>query len=50
MGRLFGESREAYERGDGAEAKRLSDQAKSLREEKGRLHREAAEWIYRSAY
>lgn len=48
MGQLFGESREAYERGDGAGAKRLSDQAKELRKEKDRLHSEAAAWIYGS--
>lgn len=46
MGRAFRESQEAYERGDGAEAKRLSDKGKALREKRERLHREAANWIY----
>lgn len=46
MGELFGASKEAYERGDGAEAKKLSNEAKALREEKERLHDEAADWIF----
>ncbi|THH08622.1 hypothetical protein EW145_g2591 [Phellinidium pouzarii] len=46
MGQLFGASREAYEHKDGAEAKRLSEQAKALRNKKERLHREAADWIF----
>ena len=46
MGRLFGESKAAYERGDGAEAKRLSDEAKKLREKRERLNMRAADWIY----
>lgn len=46
MGRLFGASHAAYERGDGAEAKRLSNEAKELKAKRERLHRSAADWIY----
>ncbi|KAH8119376.1 Smr-domain-containing protein [Phellopilus nigrolimitatus] len=46
MGRLFGESRAAYEGGDRAGAKSLSDRAKKLRLEKDRLNLEAADWIF----
>ncbi|KAI5123968.1 hypothetical protein M0805_006380 [Coniferiporia weirii] len=46
MGQLFHDSREAYARGDGAEASALSKKAKELRNKRDRLHREAADWIF----
>ncbi|EJD02999.1 Smr-domain-containing protein [Fomitiporia mediterranea MF3/22] len=46
MDQLFDASRAAYSRGDGAEAKELSNRAKGLKSEKERLDREAAEWIF----
>lgn len=50
MGELFGASHEAYESGDGARAKELSNQAKALREKKDKLHRQAADWIFEREY
>ena len=46
MGKAFHDSQEAYGRGEGAEAKRLSEKGKALREKREMLHQKAADWIY----
>ncbi|KAI0051225.1 DUF1771-domain-containing protein [Auriscalpium vulgare] len=47
MGRAFDESHTAYERGDGARAKELSNEGKAHQREMERLNAEASEWIFR---
>ncbi|KAK0215952.1 hypothetical protein EDD85DRAFT_782291, partial [Armillaria nabsnona] len=46
MARCFSESHEAYNRGDGAAAKDLSNQGKSHKQNMEQLHKEASKWIY----
>ncbi|KAL5528419.1 hypothetical protein ACEPAF_7555 [Sanghuangporus sanghuang] len=46
MDRVFSASREAYQSGDGARAKELSDGGKKMKARQERLNREAAEWIF----
>lgn len=46
MGQCFQRSREAYQSGNGALAKELSDQGKAHQKEMARLHWEAGEWIF----
>ena len=50
MDRLFDASREAYKQGDGAEAKELSNRAKALKEEKEKINRQAADWIFERGF
>ena len=47
MGRCFSESKEAYQSGDGARAKELSNEGKKHQAEMEALNRQAGEWIYR---
>lgn len=44
---LFAQSQEAYQRGDGGEAHRLSEQGKQLMAQKEQLDNQAEEWIFR---
>ncbi len=46
MARCFSESHEAYNRGDGAAAKDLSNQGKNHKQKMEQLHKEASKWIY----
>ncbi|KDQ21777.1 hypothetical protein BOTBODRAFT_50337 [Botryobasidium botryosum FD-172 SS1] len=46
MGRSFDASKQAFQRGDGAMAKQLSEEGKAHRAEMERLHAEAGAWIY----
>ncbi|KAK0215981.1 hypothetical protein EDD85DRAFT_441237 [Armillaria nabsnona] len=46
MARCFSESHEAFNRGDGAAAKDLSNQGKSHKQKMEQLHKEASKWIY----
>ncbi|KAG9007615.1 hypothetical protein FRB93_007651 [Tulasnella sp. JGI-2019a] len=48
MARCFQESKEAYNSGDGAQAKDLSNQGKRHKEEMERLNNEASAWIFRA--
>ncbi len=48
MARYFSESHEAYNHGDGAAAKDLSNQGKSHKQKMEQLHKEASKWIYLS--
>ena len=50
MARSFDEAHKAYERGDGARAKELSNAGKAAQREMERLNEEAAEWIFRGQY
>ena len=50
MRKCFDASQRAYDGGDGARAKELSDEGKSHRAEGERAEREAAEWIFKSAF
>ncbi|KAI0633330.1 hypothetical protein C8Q77DRAFT_1057428 [Trametes polyzona] len=47
MARSFEEAHQAYERGDGALAKELSNKGKAAQKEMERLNEEASEWIFR---
>ena len=49
MGRSFDEAHKAYENGDGARAKELSNAGKTAQKEMERLNDEAAAWIFRGA-
>ncbi|SJL14352.1 uncharacterized protein ARMOST_17808 [Armillaria ostoyae] len=46
MARCFSESHEAYNRGDRAAAKDLSNQGKNHKQKMEQLHKEASKWIY----
>ncbi|KAK0195300.1 cytoplasmic protein [Armillaria mellea] len=46
MARCFGESHEAYNRGDGARAKELSNQGKKHQQKMEQLNKEASDWIF----
>jgi len=46
MGRCFDESKRAYEAGDGARAKQLSNEGKAHKAEMESLHAQAAQWIF----
>lgn len=46
MGKCFDESKQAYESGDGAKAKQLSEEGKRHKQEMERLNGEASDWIY----
>ncbi|KAI0365630.1 DUF1771-domain-containing protein [Pilatotrama ljubarskyi] len=48
MARNFEEAHKAYERGDGARAKELSNAGKAAQQEMERLNEQAAEWIFRA--
>ncbi len=50
MARNFDEAHKAYEGGDGARAKELSNAGKAAQKEMERLNEEAAAWIFRGAY
>ncbi|KAH9894986.1 hypothetical protein C8Q73DRAFT_745366 [Cubamyces lactineus] len=47
MARSFDEAHKAYDQGDGARAKELSNAGKAAQREMERLNEEAAEWIFR---
>ncbi|KAI0812297.1 hypothetical protein BC629DRAFT_1589085 [Irpex lacteus] len=47
MHKLSRESQEAYQGGDGARAKELSNESKAKRAEMERLNQEAAEWLFK---
>ena len=47
MGRAFEESKRAYESGDGASAKQLSEEGKRHKTEMENLNSQASDWIYR---
>lgn len=47
MARCFRESQEAYQSGNGAKAKELSNEGKRHKEEMERLNKEASNWIFR---
>jgi hypothetical protein len=47
MGRCFSESKEAYQSGDRARAKELSNKGKKHQAEMDVLNGQASEWIYR---
>ncbi|KAI0079038.1 DUF1771-domain-containing protein, partial [Panus rudis PR-1116 ss-1] len=47
MAQCFAQSQEAYQRGDGARAKELSNEGKEHQREMERLNQEASEWIFR---
>ncbi|KAL1942517.1 hypothetical protein VTO73DRAFT_6119 [Trametes versicolor] len=47
MARSFEEAHQAYERGDGARAKELSNKGKAAQQEMERLNEQASEWIFR---
>ena len=49
MARNFDEAHRAYEGGDGARAKELSNQGKAHKAEMERLNAQASEWIFASA-
>ncbi len=49
MARNFDEAHKAYESGDGARAKELSNAGKAAQQELERLNEEAAAWIFRGA-
>ena len=49
MARNFDEAHRAYEGGDGARAKELSNAGKAAQREMERLNEEAAAWIFRGA-
>ena len=49
MARNFDEAHKAYERGDGARAKELSNAGKAAQKEMERLNEEAAAWIFRGS-
>ncbi len=49
MGRAFEESRDAYQNGDGARAKQLSDEGRRHKAEMEALNRQACDWIYHGA-
>lgn len=46
MGRCFEESKRAYEGGDGARAKQLSEEGKKHKAQMEALHKQASDWIY----
>jgi hypothetical protein len=46
MGRAFEESKRAYESGDGARAKQLSEEGKRHKQEMEDLNRQASDWVY----
>ena len=46
MASCFERSHEAYQSGDGALAKELSNEGKSHQREMERLNKEASEWIF----
>ncbi|KAG8808859.1 hypothetical protein FRC17_003740 [Serendipita sp. 399] len=46
MGRCFEESKRAYESGDGAKAKQLSEEGKKHKAEMEHLNKEASDWIF----
>jgi DNA-nicking Smr family endonuclease len=46
MGYAFNESRKAYQNGDGARAKQLSDEGKRYKAQMEALNRQACDWIY----
>jgi len=48
MARTFRESQEAYQSGDGAKAKELSNEGKRHKAEMERLNQEASEWIFKA--
>ncbi|KAI0356237.1 DUF1771-domain-containing protein [Trametes cingulata] len=48
MARNFEEAHKAYERGDGARAKELSNAGKAAQQEMERLNEQAAEWIFKA--
>jgi hypothetical protein len=50
MSRSFAASRAAYAGGDGAEAKRLSEEGKRHKAEMERFDKEASNWIFQRAY
>jgi len=46
MARAFDDSQKAYQGGDGARAKQLSEEGKRHKAEMEKLNREASDWIY----
>lgn len=46
MAHCFDQSHQAYENGDGARAKQLSEEGKRHKAEMERLNKEASDWIY----
>lgn len=46
MGNAFRASKEAYQHGDGARAKQLSDEGNMHQQQMNQLNAQAAEWIY----
>jgi hypothetical protein len=46
MGRAFEESKRAYESGDGARAKQLSEEGKRYKASMEELNQQASDWIY----
>lgn len=46
MAHCFDQSHQAYEGGDGARAKQLSEEGKRHKAEMERLNKEASDWIY----
>jgi hypothetical protein len=46
MHQCFDQSHKAYENGDGAKAKELSNEGKEAQHEMDRLNKEAADWIF----
>ena len=47
MARAYDASHEAYQSGDGARAKELSNEGHAHKAEMERLNKEASEWIFR---
>lgn len=50
MAHCFDESHRAYESGDGARAKDLSNEGKRHKSEMERINKEASDWIYYRAF
>lgn len=50
MAKAFEASRRAYENGDGAGAKNLSNEGKRHKAEMERLNQEASDWIFQRTY
>jgi len=50
MARCFDEAHNAHERGDGAQAKHLSEEGHRHQREMERLNGQASDWIFRGDY
>jgi hypothetical protein len=50
MGQCFEQSKRAYESGDGARAKQLSEEGKKHKAEMEGLHKQAADWIFHGGF